>query len=49
MSTPHTPDVAASAQEPPSRERTWLRAFLLPLVLFGVLSVVLGVGLSLRR
>lgn len=49
MSTPHTPDVAASAQEPPSRERTWLTAFLLPLVLFGALSVVLGVGLSLRR
>lgn len=48
MSTPHTPDAVASAQEPPSRERTWLTAFLLPLVLFGVLSVVLGVGLFLN-
>ena len=44
MSTPHTPDAVASALEPPSMEWTRRTVFLLPLVLFGVLKVVLGVG-----
>lgn len=48
MNTPHPSDLAASAQE--SLPRRWPRrtAFLLPLVLFGALTLVLGVGLFLN-
>lgn len=46
--TLRAPDVAASAEASPSTERPMRIAFLLPLVLFGALTLVLGVGLFLN-
>ncbi|MBX3646361.1 MAG: DsbE family thiol:disulfide interchange protein [Rhodocyclaceae bacterium] len=48
MSAPHTPRTPASVQDSPSNGRTWRIIFVLPLILFGILSIFLGIGLTLN-
>lgn len=48
MSTSRIPDATASSPEFSSNEPKWKSTFVAPLALFGVLTVFLGVGLTLN-